>query len=285
MPFEILAIISGFFFSLSTICIRRGLEGSTPHTGSLIVTLTNFAGFTLALAFVDYSQLHLSWHWAAFLAAGLASPAASLFFMYRSVSALGVAPTTSIGNQHAIFGAFWAFLLIGERPPPIVWAGIVVVVSGVYLLTGGGSMRGKLRYLWLPVLSANCFAVAHVFRRMGFGGMDSLIFGGFLQGASAALVAPLLLPLTNRGRAYVFSRRSVGFYLLAGCSMIFAQISLLMALRLGKVSLVSPLLSSGPLFALLLAPLLLGKREPITPRVAAGVCLIVLGAVLVAALR
>lgn len=285
MPFETVALIPALCFSLSSIFTRMGLDESTPQTGSFVVIQAQFAAFALALLWVDFSSLRLNWYWAAFLTAGLSSPALSLLFLYRSIHHLGVAPTSSISNIHAIFGAVWAFVILGERPPGVVWVGILFVAAGVYLISGGGGKLTRSRYLALPFLSAACFGLAHVLRKVGFGGLDSLIFGGFLQGASAALAGPLFLRLAARGRPLVFAWGPVRYFLLAGLAMAGAQFSLLFALRGGQVSRVSPLVSTVPLFTLLLTPLLLGNREKITRHIVVGTCLIVLGVVLVTALR
>lgn len=285
IPFEAVALVPAFFFSLGAIFTRQGLEGSTPHTGSLVVLLINFVGFSLALVAVDFSRLTPSWYWVAFVGAGFASPALSLLFMFRSIHHIGAAPTNSIVNTHVFFGPSLAFFLVGERPPPVVWAGIVLVVAGVYSISGGGGIRGRGRYIALPLLSAACFGLAHNLRKIGLGGLDSLLFGGFLQGATAAAAAPVILKIASRGQPFVFARRSLRFFFLAGLAQAIAQLSLLYALRWGRVSLVSPILGTGPLFTLPLAHLMLGGIERLTSRIVAGACLIVLGVVLFTSLR
>ncbi len=285
MPFETVALVPALCFCLSSIFTRMGLDGSTPHTASFVVLQTQFAAFTLALVMVDFSRLSLSWYWVAFFAAGLSSPALSLLFMFRSIHRIGVAPTSSLSNTHAIFGALWAFLLLGERPSAGVWAGVVFVAGGVYVMTGGGGSLARGRNLLLPLLSAACFGMAHVLRKVGFGGVDSVVFGGFLQGMSASVFGPLLLKAATQWQPYVFNRDSVKYFLMAGLAMAFAQLSLLYALRWGEVSRVSPIVSTVPLFTLVLAPLILGGRERLTWRIVAGVCLIVAGVILVTTLR
>lgn len=285
IPFEFVALLPALFFSLSGIYTRLGIDESTPHTGSLIVNLVYFTASVAALVFVDFSAISFNWYWLAFIGAGVASPALSLFFMYRSIQQIGVASNSSLVNSNAIFAALWAFLLLGERPPAFVWFGIALVVAGVYIISGGVQMRGKGKYLLLSILSAVCFGLAHTLRKMGFGGMDSILFGGFLQGVSAAVVTPLLLPMANRGKPYVFSRKGVHKFLIAGLFMVCAQYALLLALRWGEVSRVAPLVSTGPLFTLVLVWLILGKKEPITKRIIGGAVLIVTGVILVILLR
>ena len=285
MPFELVALSPALFFSLSSIMTRRGLDGSTPHTGSLVVLIMQLFFFSFCLAAVDFSQISISVYWLAFLAAGLSSPALSLLFLYRSIQRIGVAPTSAISNTHAIFGALWAFMFLGERPPVIVWLGILFVVAGVFWMSSGGGPLARGRVLLLPFLSAAFFGLAHMLRKMGLGGMDSLVFGGFLQSLSACALGPLFLKASTGWRPFVFNRHSLINFFWAGLAMAAAQLCLMAALSMGEVSRVSPMVATVPLFTLALAPLILGKRERITQRIVLGALFTVAGVVLVTALR
>jgi drug/metabolite transporter (DMT)-like permease len=205
--------------------------------------------------------------------------------MFRSIDRIGVAPTTSLTNVNAFFGAFWAFFILGERPSPTIWMGILIVVSGVYLLSGGGIGQVKPRNMLLPLSSAACFGLAHTLRKFGFGGQEPLLFEAFLQGLAAAIAAPVLFRLGGASKPLAFNRRSMGFFVLAGLSQAAAQLTLLNALRQGMVAVVSPVVSTAPLFTLLLAPILLRGREKISSRLIVSMVLIVAGVVLVTSSR
>ncbi len=285
MPFEVVALSPAFWFSLSSIMTRRGLEGSTPHTGSLIVLFMQLFFFSLCLVMVDFDNISLSIYWLAFLAAGLSSPALALLFLFRSIERIGVAPTSAISNTHAILGAFWAFLLLGERPPVVVWLGILFVVAGISWMSSGGGPLARGRVLLLPFMSAACFGFAHMLRKVGLGGMDSLVFGGFLQSLAACTIGPLFLKASAGWRPFVFNKPSCRNFFWAGLAMSAAQLSLLAALSMGEVSRVSPLVATVPLFTLVLAPLILGNREKITSRIVVGALFTVTGVILVTSLR
>ncbi|MBI3128156.1 MAG: DMT family transporter [Candidatus Tectomicrobia bacterium] len=285
MPVEFAALIPAFFFSLSGIMTRRGMEGSNPQTGSLVVVEVNFVVFTASLLAVDFSGLGFSWYWLSFLAAGAVSPALSLLLMFRSIDKIGVAPTSSLANVNAFFGAAWAFVILGERPAPIIWAGIALVVAGMYFISGGGAGRVKPRDMLLPLSSAACFGLAHTLRKLGFLGYEPLLFEAFLQGLAAAVASPILFRLGGTARPLALNRRSLGFFLLAGLSQAAAQLGVLYALRRGMVAVISPIVSTAPLFTILLTPLLLRGREKITIRLLLSALLIVAGVVLVTSRR
>ena len=98
-------------------------------------------------------------------------------------------------------------------------------------------------------------------------------------------VGPFLLKIAARGQPFVFARRSLRFFFLSGLTMALAQFSLLYALRRGQVSLIGPMMATGPLFALILTYTMLGGREKLTPRIVGGACLMVLGVVIVTFLK
>lgn len=289
IPWETIALIPALFFAVNSIYTRLGMDASTPQTGNLIVILVNLLGFSLALLWADFSHLTPSVYWLAFLAAGVSSPALSLVFLFRSFQRIGVTATAPISNAHALTGALFAFLLLGERPEPVVWTAIALVAAGIYFISGGSgdntagaSAGSRLRYIALPLTAAMFFGLAHNLRKIGLQGGDSLLVGGFLQALSAAIATPLLLRLISKGRIYVFHRASVNYFIAAGLAMIGAQFSLLYALSGADVTRVSPMVSTTPLITLVLGWLFLGSRERITLPLIAGTILTVSGVILIA---
>lgn len=285
MPVQFLGLVPALFFALSNVLTRRGMDGSNPHTGSLVVVEVHFLLFAASLLAVDFTGVKFSWYWAAFLAAGVVSPALSLSLSFRSIAKIGVAPTSSLSNVHAFFGAFWAFLILGERPSSMLWLGILIVVTGVYILSGGRIGRVRPRDMVLPLSASACFGLAHTLRKLGFTGHEPLLFEAFLQAFSAAVAVPFMLRLGVGRKPFLFNRRSLAYFILAGAAMALAQMTLLYALRRGRVSVVSPIVSTAPLFTLLLTPILLRGRERITLRLAAGIVLVAAGVVLVTSTR
>ncbi len=285
MPIEIFALVPAMAFSLSALFTRRGMDASNSKTANLVVVLTLLAAFTFSLVAVDFSRLEFSWHWFTFMAAGVASPGLSHLFMYRGIHFIGVAGSSSVSNVHAFFGAFWAFTLLGERPPPGVWAGIFLVVAGVLMISRTDSIKGKAVYLIYPLLTAACFGLAHNLRKIGFsGGMESVLFAGFLQTVAAAVSVPIILRIAFPDQPYQFPARSVRFFVMSGVWSLIAQLTLLFVIRGGRVSLISPIVATTPFFTLLLTPVILGDREKITWRIVAGSILLVVGVVFVTTL-
>ncbi len=284
MPIETLAIISGFCYSASAVLTRLGLDKSTSQTGSFVVAATYLVITALALPLDKMPLSELSINDAYFLAAGISSPALSLLFLYRSIHFIGVAPTTAIVNTNALFGSFLAFFILQERPSDLFWLGLVIVLLGIFLISEGlDKMKGRYKYLLLPLLSALCFGLAHTFRKLGFeNSHSSFLTGAFLQGLSACIFMPLILSVgTNKNsKTYIFNLKSLKFFIPEGLAVVFGQFLILHVIKYGQVSLVSSILATGPLFGLILTHIFLQKKEKLTLKIILGVLTIVSGVVI-----
>ncbi len=281
MPIETLAIISGFFYAVSAVLTRLGLDKSTSQTGSFVVAVTYLVITILALPLDNSPLSQLSLNDIYFLAAGISSPAFSVLFLYRSISFIGVAPTTAIVNTNAIFGSFLAFFVLQERPSDLFWIGLVIVLFGIFLISEGlDKIQGKYKYILIPLLSAICFGLAHTFRKLGFENSQSSFFtGAFLQGLSACIVLPLILRVSanKNSKTYIFNLESLKYFIPAGVAVVLGQFLILHVIKHGQVSLVSSILATNPLFGLLLTHLFLKKKEKLTPKIIFGVLTIVSG--------
>ena len=76
------------------------------------------------------------------------------------------------------------------------------------------------------------------------------------------------------------NRQCVGWFLAAGITISFGMTCIYYALDLGKVSVVIPISSTGPLFSLILTALFLRDVERVTLRIVISAATIVAGVVL-----
>jgi uncharacterized membrane protein len=134
------------------------------------------------------------------------------------------------------------------------------------------------------MLSAVCFGVVAVLRKIGLGGMAPL--PGFAVNVTAALVAYAAFLLASRQTAVMICRgRSLVYFVLAGVTENLAVFLLVFALSRGAVSVVAPLSSVSPVFVLVLSFFFLRGIEMLNVRIIAGTMLIVAGVYLITTLR
>jgi uncharacterized membrane protein len=178
-----------------------------------------------------------------------------------------------------------AILVLGERVTLPIVVGTIVIVAGTMLLSAGGRRAGvQRRYLVLPILSATCFGVVAVLRKLGLAEMGPV--PGAAINATAALIAvsAFLLASRHRPAPRPLEGRSLAYFVAAGVAENGGVFLHILALTVGTVSVVSPLTGAAPIFVLVLSQIFLRGIETTGSRVVAGTLLIVLGVYLVTAL-
>jgi drug/metabolite transporter (DMT)-like permease len=284
-----LALLGAFFFGLSSHAVRLGLRGSTARLGS-IVSIGATAAFYWLLAPLllweaDWSLETLLPFVAIFALVGLVSPGLSLFLSYEANRVMGPTISGTLAATAPLFGAGGAVLVLGERLTPGVALGTVAIVAGVMALSWQG--RGRRRWpLWavlLPLGAALFRGGAHLGVRMGmlvtpapFTGVLIAFSVSFLAVTLAYQAGPTPLPL-RRLRAALGG--GLGWFALTGVLNGLALLCQYVALSLGRVVVVSPMISTFPLFTLGIS--LLFGVERLSLRIGVGVLLVVLGVVVI----
>jgi uncharacterized membrane protein len=110
--------------------------------------------------------------------------------------------------------------------------------------------------------------------------VTSPVGGATVVTTVSLLFFAMIFPLIKKRRRMTMSRRNTLFFSLGGISASLGQISLLSALKKGDLIIVSPLVSTTPLFILLLTYIFFKKSERITFRVVLGVISVVTGVVI-----
>jgi uncharacterized membrane protein len=188
-------------------------------------------------------------------------------------------------NLSPLVSSALAILLLGERVSLPVLVGTLVIVAGTTLLSSGGRRIGvRPRHLLVPLLSAVCFGVVAILRKVGLVGMAPI--AGFAVNTTAALIAfSAFLVAARQTGAMGCHRKSLGYFVAAGVAENLSVFLVLVALTVGSVSVVAPLASVSPIFVLVLSLLFLRGIERLNPRIVIGILMIVAGIVLITALR
>jgi drug/metabolite transporter (DMT)-like permease len=128
-----LALLSAFLFAIAAVLVRRGMQGSTAITATLISILINLiALWALAAASGGLGLMTLP-AVATLIAAGLFAPAFARLTYYEAMNLIGVARASTISNTTPIFTAVLAVPVLGESVSWSLAAGTLLVVVGVAL--------------------------------------------------------------------------------------------------------------------------------------------------------
>ena len=288
MPAELFALATAFFSALHNVLTKKGLRYSNAATAVIISLVINIIFlWGVSLLFVPLDSL-ASPGILIFVIVGLFQPGFTRLLTYKGIETLGVAVADPMRATTPLFSALMAILLLGEdMTPPVFWA-TLLIIAGIILLSHRGGSVDKIRLLYiLYPLSASLLAgFSQVLRKFGLGSVPHPFLAAAVTATSSLGVSLLTLWISGkRKESLLLDRRCLPYYLPAGVSVSLAMVSIYFALDLGKVTVVTPISSTAPLFALTLSALFLRDVERVTMKIVFGACLIVAGVLLISMWR
>ena len=285
-------------FGSATILARLGMARAGPMAVVFISLVFSFAasGILAAIfAFSDFATMPLIvLAWCVMLGAFNFLGGRNL--SYLAVGRIGASRAGAIVGTSAVFASVLAITITGERPHWVVPIGSVVVVAGLATALGrnivetagegGATSRNALIGYLLAFGAACCYGTTNVVvRALTLDYTSPLVVSTISLLFGMLLVAPVAAKQTVA--AIPVARQSPGFLVYAGLSGLAAATGVnctYLALQRAEVVVVSPIVSSNPLFTLLLAGLFLSAQENVNRWLvlgiivtAAGVALVVLG--------
>jgi drug/metabolite transporter (DMT)-like permease len=207
----------------------------------------------------------------------------TLFFM--ALVRLEPRRTVLLATVGQVATVLLAMAILGERPSPLVWVGMAVVVGAVTAVMMeriGDEGASTASGIWLGLAAAMCMSVGVILAKMGVESVPALqattvrmaagVAGLLIVGLARGSLGAWLQPFTVRANLVRLAWADVviiggGFYL----SML--------ALELTDASVASVLCATEPLFVLPLAIWLLGER--VSARAAVGALVAVGGVALI----
>src|SRR2546425_1982308 len=225
-----MALTSALCSAVATILIQRGLRRSNFYAGFWINVLVGVIG----------------------------------------IEKVGAPVAASIGNLTPLMATGLAILLLGEHVTLPIVTGTLVIVLGTVLLSQSGKHVGfEPRHLVYPFVSASCFAVVAIIRKLGLFHSGPL-FGAAINMAAAMITSTAFVLATGNRAALRCEPRSLLYFAGAGVCENTGVLLFLLALGLGEVSVVTPLAGAAPLCVLLLAFFFPGAAGQLSLRVVCG---------------
>jgi drug/metabolite transporter, DME family len=279
----VLALVGALCAASATIFIRHGLRDANPYTGVWINLLVGTVGLWSAVLLMGPLESVDAKGVAYFAAAGLVGTLSGRLLRFVSIEKVGASVSTAVINLSPFISSGLAILLLGEHMTLPILAGTVVIVLGTILLSTTGRQMGfRPIQLAFPFLSASCFGVVAILRKLGLS-QTGPVFGFAVNVATGLLIFTVFLTVSGNRQAMVCKGRSLAHFIAAGVAENTGVFLGVVALKLGTVSVVAPLSGVSPIFVLLLSFLFLRGIERLTARVVVGTVLIVLGVYLITA--
>ncbi len=281
---HLLALGGAFFSALATIYIRQGLRASDPYAGFFVNVVVGTV--SLWIAVIATGGLgHVSPRGALFfICAGLIGTVGGRLLRFVAIEKVGASIAAALINLNPFVSSALAIALLGESITVPIVIGTVVIVVGTTLLSLGGKRVGfRLGQVALPLLSAVCFGVVAVLRKLGLSDTSAVV-GSAINVTTALVAYTAFLLASGRPEIMVCRGRSLAYFAVAGLAENVGVFMNVVALSMGRVSVVTPLYGTAPIFVLALAPFFLRDVERLTTRVVMGTLLIVFGVYLITAL-
>lgn len=277
------ALLSAFLYGLSHIFARLSLVHLHPIAVAGIFTLVNLIiAAPVGLGSVPFE----AYRWqgiAGFAVMGVFGFAGLRVLLAVGIRLLGASRNAPISGIYPLFTALGAAVMFQERPGWAVWAGTVFIVTGIMWasLEPEGDTWNR-RHLALPVAQALFRAIGALAQKLGLLYMNAPMFSIAIGGISGSCC------ILTYGW---FCRKEEGLFRCSGSGLLFAILLGLtntvalyfftVALSRSAVSLVVPIISTSPVFTLLLAKVFLRDLENVGREAWYGGALVVAGTILI----
>jgi drug/metabolite transporter (DMT)-like permease len=289
MAAVLLSTLAGACFGAVTVAVQWGLRrGGGPYVGTFVVAAVGTAvsaAVAAPSAVIEGVRFGELWP---FLGAGLIAPGASQILLTLAVRHAGSSRPAILMGTAPLISIVIALVLLDEAFRPLLVAGTALIVLGSVTLAAERARPEyfRARGLVLAIMCAALFAA----RDNGIRWAARKDHPPPLVAATASLFAATMLiavylALAHRHQLCARLREAIPAFAPAGITIAAGYDALLAALDRGRVSVVSPLNATGSLWAVLLAAIVIGRRERIRQRMAIAALLIVAGGAVIGVVR
>jgi DME family drug/metabolite transporter len=278
---QLLALFTSFFYASTLVSARVGFRYSTPIMVTSVSVVT---------------QNILLWS-AVFLTGGIPQVAATpllLFafvgvtqfgvriFSYTGVQKIGASRSSALQSVSPVISTAIAVAALRERPHPGVIVGTLLVVGGIALLSRKGKNHVtafRWSHLLLPLAAACLTGTNQPIRRYALSISNEPLFFAAVMGGVSLLCLLVYLTFFPSNDRLVWSRKAVGPFLITGFAETTAILLIIHALSIGTVSVVAPIATTYPLWAMIGAAIFLRDAERINLPIVLGTLSVVAGTI------
>ncbi len=285
IPAELYALTNALLFALHNLFTKKALRFSNPATAVISSLLINIVFlWAMALLLVPMANVTLA-SVLIFVGVGFFQPGLTRLLTYKGIDAIGVAITDPIRASTPLFSAIMAIIFLGENITLPIVAATIMIIAGIILLSWrSGSMKlaGSAVYLWYPIGASALAGASQVVRKFGLAAVPHPFLAAAVTASSSLVVSILTMWYVEKTQeTWKMNRQCFGWFLAAGITVSLAMICIYYALDLGKVSVVIPISSTGPLFSLILTAIFLRDVERVTLRIVVSAAMIVGGVLMI----
>ena len=277
----LLSLLAASLFGGQAVLARRSLRYVNAQTGSMVTILTAGTVFwSIFIWRVPGAQWSSPAIWV-YLSNGLVHPMFSMWLSFEANRRMGATVSATVAATTPLFASAAALLWLREGVTPQILLGTLAVVLGVIVLSWArGAARGWAHSaLVFPTGAAIVRAFNHVWGRFGMLLLPAPLMAATLSFSVSGTLAVLTYRLRTGHLPARIPLRGLLWAGSGGLCVSAAILSMYTALTTGSVVVVSPVIGTYPVFTLGWA--LLFRQEALSPRILAGVLLVVAGITLI----
>jgi uncharacterized membrane protein len=279
---ELLSLLAAVCYGTNSVLARKGMKDSNPMTAVIVGTLVQLILLTV-LVIVDPPE---TFNWTAialFVASGIFASTLGRLFNFTSIERLGVPLSASIIGANPLFSTFFAAVFLGEQVAASTLLGTILIVTGIVVARSGGQafMEIKKEALILPIASAAFYGASAVTRKSALNLLPESTLGAVVGALASVVTFGSYLILTRKTDELQLNWRAGKIFMMNGVVVTLAWLSMFTALTVGKVSVVTALGGTNPLFSVILSAVLLKDSEKLNSRIVIGCLGIVAGAAVI----
>jgi drug/metabolite transporter (DMT)-like permease len=287
IPPQFIALAAALSYAASGISARRGMRHSTPITVTLVSLLIHAFGLGTLLLLTRGVPTIAPWVLFLFFVTGTLQPVIRLL-TYAGIFYMGASRGTTVRGCHPLFSTSIAILFLGENADLWILAGTVLIVGGVTLISRQPSNEPALYRWWhitLPLGAALLAGISHPIRRYALGlANEPLFFAATVGWVSLFWMGVYLWSPLARERPAWSSKALVPF-VMAGIFETLGILLVIVALSVGPVVVVSPIVATSPLWIVVGTGLFLRGIETLTLKTVIGALCVVGGTIALTIVR
>jgi drug/metabolite transporter (DMT)-like permease len=275
--FEALALVTSLTNALGVTLIARGMKDSKPIVAAFYSVAIQ-AVILVALLLTRMPQLNLV-AVGYFALGGVLSLGVARLLNFVAMRRLGVAKTSALIGSSPVITTLLSIAILSENPDLMTIMGAATVALGVALISGASGFKIE-KALLVGLASALAYSLSNIASKSGVQ-IQPDPFLSATAGAIAGLIfISVYLTATGQTRDLGISRQSLACFAATGVLSSVGWLTMMKALETGSVGVVTTIVYSYPLFALITTRLLM-KDEKLTTRTIIGSTLVVAGVAIV----
>jgi drug/metabolite transporter (DMT)-like permease len=279
------ALGSALSWALGSVLFRRLGDYFSPVTLTFAKGIVGAAFLGLALTGIGFEPMEAH-VWMLLIVSGLLGIALGDTLFFLALNHLGAHVVVILFTLGQVLTVLLAVIWLGEQPQPLDWAGIALVLGGVFVVmwsrVGQSETRTALTGALYGLLSVVAMSVSIIIAKDALEtvGTVQATFVRMLAGAAGIFLVGQISGQVLNGLGALRQSGVLGLFLMSVVVVTFGGFWLsLVAIAHVQVSIANTLNATEPLFVLPLAAIVL--KERITPVVVLGSLATVVGIVLI----